>query len=125
MNRAETAHIIQAARGPILLITVGLLMVIDYNSTFSFGRTWPALIIVFGLLKLLERMAAGPAPPQPPVYAVPAGFQPPPGTYQGPGSYPGSVYEPGPGYQAPQNPPAGNMPVSNAPGGNPPGGNAI
>ena len=101
----NAANIIQAARGPVLLITLGALMVIDYNTPYSFGRTWPALIIVFGIFKLLERMAGPPEPP--PAYAasVPPGFQPPAGTYQGPGSYPGSVYEPNPGYQAPpQNP---------------------
>lgn len=112
MNRAEIANIIQASRGPILLITVGVLMVIDYNTPFGFGRTWPALIIVFGIFKLLERMAAPPA--QPPAYAAPPGFQQPPGPYQGPGSYPGSVYEAGPGYQPPP-----QNPVGNAPGGNP------
>lgn len=106
MNRANVADFIQAARGPILLITVGVLMVIAYNTPFSFGRTWPALIIVFGLLKLLERMAAGSAPPR--AYAVPPGFQPPPGAYQGPGSYPGSAYEPGAGYQPPPQNQGGN-----------------
>src|ERR1051326_6703243 len=95
----NTANVIQAARGPILLITVGVLMVIDYNTPFSFGRTWPALIIMFGVLKLLERMAGPPEPP--PMATVPPGFQPPPANYQGPGTYPGSVYDPGPGYQPP------------------------
>jgi len=112
MNPVNLANIIQAARGPILLITVGVLMVVDYNTPFSFGRTWPALIIVFGILKLLERMAAGPAPTpsypaQPYTLGVPPGFQPPPGGYSGT-SYQGSAYEPGPGYQAPPQNPGGN-----------------
>lgn len=106
MNPVNLASIIQAARGPILLITVGLLMVIDYNTPFSFGRTWPALIIVFGILKLLERMA-GPATAPTYTPGVPPGFQPPPGGYQG-SSYQGSAYEPGPGYQAPPQNPGGN-----------------
>jgi Domain of unknown function (DUF5668) len=111
MNPVNTASIIQAARGPILLITVGVLMVIDYNTPFSFSRTWPALIIVFGLLKLLERMA-GPAPVPPyvaPPYTttVPPGLEPPPGGYQTSG-YQGSAYEPGPGYQVPPQNPGGH-----------------
>jgi hypothetical protein len=81
------ASLIQAARGPILLITIGALMAIDYNTAFGFSHTWPVLIIVFGVLKLLERMAT----PPPPVYA-PSGFQPgqnpnmpaPPGSVSGP-----------------------------------------
>lgn len=74
------ANAIQAARGPILLITIGVLIVVDYNTPYSFGHTWPILIIMFGVLKLLERLAGPPEiPPQPPAYSptVPPGFQPP------------------------------------------------
>ncbi len=98
------ANITQAARGPILLITVGVLMAIDYNTPYGFGHTWPILIIVFGILKLLER-AAGPA--EPPVYTppVPPGFTPNP-TYQAPaGSYSGSTYQSNP---MPPQQPGGN-----------------
>ena len=31
---------------------------IDHFGTMSFGRTWPVLLIVFGLFKLAERSAA-------------------------------------------------------------------
>jgi hypothetical protein len=69
---------IQAARGPILLITVGTLIVVDYNTPFGFSHTWPILIIVFGVLKLLERVAGPPVePPYVPVTPVPPGFQAP------------------------------------------------
>ena len=47
--------LICAARGPVLLITLGVLLMIDHLGTVSFGRTWPVLLIVFGLFKLLER----------------------------------------------------------------------
>lgn len=55
MNSAE---FMQAVRGPLMLITLGILFAIDHFGPFSFGRTWPLLIIVFGLLKLLERAVA-------------------------------------------------------------------
>lgn len=45
-----------AIRGPIMLITLGVLLAIDHFGTVSFGRTWPVLLIVFGLFKLAERM---------------------------------------------------------------------
>jgi len=45
-----------------MLITLGSLVAMDYFGVYGFGRTWPLLIIVFGVLKLLERAAAGPAP---------------------------------------------------------------
>jgi hypothetical protein len=42
-----------------MLIAVGLLFLLDHTGSFSFSRTWPVLIIAFGVLKLLER-SAGP-----------------------------------------------------------------
>ncbi len=79
-----------------MLITLGSLVAIDYAGVFGFWRTWPILIIVFGLLKLLERATAKPAPPYPGNY---------PGGQTGgqyPGQYPGGVPHPGDG------PPRGN-----------------
>jgi hypothetical protein len=46
----------QAARGPVLLITLGSLMAMDHNGLVSFSRTWPALLIVFGVFKFLEHV---------------------------------------------------------------------
>lgn len=60
--------LVQASRGPILLITLGVLMAVDVHGPFGFSRTWPVLIIVFGVLKLLERAFARPLPPQVPPY---------------------------------------------------------
>ena len=46
-----------AIRGPILMITLGVLLSIDQFGGVSFARTWPVLLIVFGLFKLAERAA--------------------------------------------------------------------
>lgn len=48
----------RAIRGPVLLITLGLLLSIDHFGTVSFARTWPVLVIVFGLFKLIEHSSA-------------------------------------------------------------------
>jgi hypothetical protein len=61
----DISGVIQAIRGPIMLITLGSLVAIDYAGVYGFWRTWPVLIIIFGLLKLLERASAKPAPPYP------------------------------------------------------------
>ncbi len=53
----------QAVRGPILLITVGVLFAIAQAGILGFSRTWPLLLIVFGVLKLLERMVVKTPPP--------------------------------------------------------------
>ena len=61
----DASAIVQAVRGPLMLITLGALVAIDYAGIYGFWRTWPILIIMFGLLKLLERAVAKPAPPYP------------------------------------------------------------
>jgi len=60
--------IVTAIRGPILLITLGTLVAVDYAGGYGFARTWPVLVIVLGILKLAERMGArtGQHPASPP-----------------------------------------------------------
>jgi len=77
--------------GPAVLITIGILFLIDQSShwDWGFGRTWPVLILVIGVIKLAESMASTeghvsappiqPGPPQPPPLAPPP---PPPPTAQ-------------------------------------------
>lgn len=60
------ANLFCAIRGPILLITVGTLFALDHVGMLSFERTWPLLIIVFGILKLLERVGGPQGGYQPP-----------------------------------------------------------
>jgi len=50
--------LIRAIRGPIILITIGVLFALDHMTHFSFGRTWPAILIVLGLLSLAEHLTA-------------------------------------------------------------------
>jgi hypothetical protein len=57
--------LITAIRGPVMLITLGLLFMTDQFGSFSFTRTWPVLIIVFGVLKLLEHAAGSREPASP------------------------------------------------------------
>ena len=54
-----------AIRGPILMITLGVLLAFDQAGKASFGQTWPVLLIVFGLFKLAERAAPKPPAPNP------------------------------------------------------------
>jgi hypothetical protein len=94
--------------GPAVLITIGVLFLFDQMGRahwMDFGFTWPALLIVIGLIKLLEHSASinghipreygatmppsvgqppapgtpgypGYVPPQPPVVTPPAPMQP-------------------------------------------------
>ena len=59
-------QVIRAIRGPITLITLGILFALQNFTRFGFDQTWPVLLIVFGLLSLMQRGAAPPPPPRPP-----------------------------------------------------------
>ena len=52
------ASLTSAIRGPLMLITLGILFTVDHFGPVGFSRSWPILIIVFGVLKLMERAAA-------------------------------------------------------------------
>jgi len=56
--------LLRALRGPVMLITIGVLFALNNFTRYQFSETWPALLIVSGLLSLLGR---GPRAPQPPL----------------------------------------------------------
>ena len=59
--------VIRAIRGPITLISLGILFALQNFTRFGFDQTWPVLLIVFGLLSLMQRGAAPPRPTMPPM----------------------------------------------------------
>jgi Domain of unknown function (DUF5668) len=89
--------------GPVVLVTIGVLFLLETLGHLGFGRTWPILLLVIGAVQLLQHSASthghisfpppGPAvPPTPGAYAVPANVPPPsspppapPATSSGPG----------------------------------------
>ena len=82
--------------GPAMLVTIGILFLLDNVSRVDFGKTWPAILLVIGVVKLLQSNASytghiGPLPPGPGTY--PPAYPPTPGAS---GTYP----------DASQNPPA-------------------
>lgn len=61
----QSQYLIRAVRGPITLITIGVLFTIDRFTQYHFSQTWPVLLIVLGLLQLLGgRRRVYTAPPQ-------------------------------------------------------------
>ena len=54
-----------AIRGPIILITIGVLFALNNFTTYRFDQTWPVILIVFGLLTVLRRGIYRPAPDGP------------------------------------------------------------
>jgi len=65
---------LRAMRGPITLITLGVLFALNNFTQYGFSETWPVLLIVFGALSLLCRGTSAPQPP----YGYPPGGYPPP-----------------------------------------------
>lgn len=52
--------------GPVILITVGAMFLLArFLPEWSFGKTWPALLIVIGIIKLLD-VGRPPRPPEGP-----------------------------------------------------------
>jgi hypothetical protein len=51
----EDSSLARAVRGPIILITVGVLFALNNLTPYGFGQTWPVLLIVIGLLSFLGR----------------------------------------------------------------------
>jgi cell wall-active antibiotic response 4TMS protein YvqF len=115
MNGSEVP-LARTLRGPVTLITLGILFALNNFTPYGFGQTWPVLLIVFGLFSLLARGGEPPAQPQYP--PRPWNYQPPPPPPPDrgvPGGYrdssytgtttPGGAAKGGFGTSAPQRPP--------------------
>jgi hypothetical protein len=87
---------IRAIRGPVTLITIGVLFALNNFTRYGFDQTWPVILIVFGLLSLLRRgtQPAGAPPAGGP--GAPGTPPPPPYGYAAPGGYSRSPYAGGP-----------------------------
>jgi len=87
----DSYSVIRAIRTPITIITLGVLFALQNFTGFGFDKTWPVLLIVFGLLSLMQRGAA-PPPPQAPPMPPPAGYNFPPQGYAQSTGYAQSPY---------------------------------
>jgi len=70
--------------GPAMLVTIGILFLLDNVSRIDFGKTWPAILLVIGVVKLMQGNASdsghvGPLPPGSTGYPP---TPPPPTTFQ-------------------------------------------
>lgn len=72
MNSSK-ASFFALIRGPVMLIALGALFAIDQFTEYSFWRTWPVLLILFGALKLCEKVFSGESESS--AYVPPGGTQ--------------------------------------------------
>lgn len=80
---ARAWEFVRAIRGPVMLMTFGTLMTLSHTDTLEFDRSFPILVIVYGVFKLVERLLAPPLPPGAP-----------PSWHQPQTAYPGEPYPP-------------------------------
>jgi hypothetical protein len=61
----QSQYLLRAIRGPVTLITIGVLFTVDRHTQYHFSQTWPVLLIVLGLLQLVggRRRDFNQAPP--------------------------------------------------------------
>jgi hypothetical protein len=90
--RQGEGSLIRAIRGPVTLITVGVLFALNNFTRYGFDKTWPVLLIVFGLLSLLRRGMEPVPPPFPAQPFPPSGYPGQGPSPAGPGSYAQSSY---------------------------------
>jgi hypothetical protein len=81
--------------GPVMVLTTGVVLLLDTATPIGVDRTWPAWILAVGVVKLLQSTASsvghvGPLPPVPPSAPPP---QNPPGSPQTGSSQPPSSGE--------------------------------
>jgi hypothetical protein len=79
---ANDQQLVNALRGPVIMITIGVLFLLDNLTPFQFGQTWPILLIVGGVLALAggsrrRYIPPGPATPPYPGSFPPEGFERP------------------------------------------------
>lgn len=58
-NPPRQGSFIDAIRGPLMLIALGALMALDQLGHIGIDQTWPALLILFGVLKVAAYLSGG------------------------------------------------------------------
>jgi hypothetical protein len=90
----QSQYLLQSIKGPVIMITIGVLFAADRFTGYHFHQTWPVLLIVVGLLQLVagrwrpradyyppptgSRQSYPPPPVVPPVVPTPAATPAPP-----------------------------------------------
>jgi hypothetical protein len=71
-------RLFRALRGSIWIVLVGVLFLLDQHTNISWGRSWPIIIIVAGLMAIFQRTTYSSAMATPYPYPAPPITPPPP-----------------------------------------------
>lgn len=75
-HQTGSAAFVCMLRGPVMLMTLAVLFALQAAHVWTFGQTWPVLVILFGAILLLERSVGRPAYVPPPSSFIPGTPQP-------------------------------------------------
>lgn len=70
-NGLASAQFVCMLRGPVMLMTLAILFALQAAHVWTFGQTWPVLVITFGAILLLERSMGRPSYVPPPAGFIP------------------------------------------------------
>jgi hypothetical protein len=75
----QSQYLLQSIKGPVIMITIGVLFAADRFTGYHFHQTWPVLLIVIGLMQLLAGRRRRPDyyPPPPTAGSGQAPYVPP------------------------------------------------
>jgi len=62
----SSSLLVRALCGPLTLIVIGTLFVLDHSAIIPFTKTWPIIIIFLGAMRLAERALLTEQAPPPP-----------------------------------------------------------
>jgi hypothetical protein len=55
----QSQLLLRSIRGPVIMITIGVLFAVDRFTDYHFHQTWPVLLIVIGLLQFVGGRSRG------------------------------------------------------------------
>jgi hypothetical protein len=71
-------RLFRALRGSVWIVLIGVLFLLDSFDILSWGRSWPVIIIVAGLMAIFQRLSYSAAVATPYPYPTPPAATPPP-----------------------------------------------
>ena len=74
----QSQLLLRSIKGPVIMITIGVLFAFDRFTDYHFHQTWPVLLIVIGLLQLIGGRGRRRDYYPPPAGAPPPFYTPPP-----------------------------------------------
>ena len=57
-NLPRSRNVVRGVGGPLMLIAIGVLFLVDYADGYKVSQTWPTILILLGLSLAVERLVS-------------------------------------------------------------------